>query len=227
MKLKQYSKLQSLDAVDSVFQENQSKWSANVGMANVIGEFRTRIEEIRTTAIVQAETAKGLAKAKKASGRRISFFTLITSAALYGYASETGDDELKEKSKVTKTQISRLKANARLHTAQALYDLAKDLDLEDHGLSVMQLQEFESALLEYGALVIAPRSGVVRQSTATQILKQLIAGANDMLKNQLDNLMLQYIDTDKVFYTQYVNARKVVDIGSRKKRVVKESPIQG
>lgn len=81
-----------------------------------------------------------------------------------------------------------------------------------YGIVAESLTNLNKEIDDFEGLVAKPRSGIVARSTATARLIDLFKETNELLREQLDKLMLVLKESYPTFYNEYKAARIIVDL---------------
>ena len=80
-----------------------------------------------------------------------------------------------------------------------------------YGITAASVTAFTNAINEYTTAVPSPRNAVSQRAAYVQSLKSLFKEADDILKNQLDKLAVQFKATQPQFLNAYKNNRVIID----------------
>ena len=84
-------------------------------------------------------------------------------------------------------------------------------NLANYGVTEASVTETETSIDQYTTLIGKPRTIRNKAFAAKTALQELMDTTNDLLKNRLDKLMLQFQFTHPEFYDEYLRARTIVD----------------
>jgi len=101
----------------------------------------------------------------------------------------------------------------RDEVAQEVHDLAQAnlAALTDYGTTAATLSALQTRIDVYTLAVPSTRAARTNVSTMTQLLEQELRRVDMIQRDRLDALMEQFSDTKPVVYSDYKNARKLVD----------------
>jgi hypothetical protein len=83
-----------------------------------------------------------------------------------------------------------------------------------YGVDAPMLTAYTSQITDYRAYHQKPREMKSTSKAATTGIKSLMTEIRQLFITQVDNHMLEYATTQTAFYTQYKNARQVIDLGA-------------
>ena len=114
---------------------------------------------------------------------------------------------------LTKTDIERVReTDVEALITPVIEEARKELaNLADYGLTEDMIVETETSLDDFKALIGQPRIVRSQAFAAMTLMEELFDAANDLVKNQLDKLMIRFKYTNTEFYSEYERARTIVD----------------
>ena len=198
-------------ATQAYLDEQTSVWSAIpkiTSYKNNLDELIARIGEKSE----EVHQGTGVGKRKEALKTGIAVKLSSVSGILQSFALDTGNNDLALKVKLSKSDILKLKdteleSNVKSVLGEAQNHLA---ELADYGLTNAVLEEVQTSLDEFHALLGKPRSILNNKYVALSSLDELFNECNDLLRNRMDNLMLMFRDNQAEFYEGYQRARTIV-----------------
>lgn len=214
---KQENKRSMYIAVQRVCNKNNSIWSSLPALAATFGKFENTISGIDTQSQIQAGKTTGIAENKQKEEDEMIQASIEIAATVYAYASITGDNELKEKVSYSPSDLRNSRDTILKDICQVIHDAANNVitNLADYGKTSDDLIQQQKEIDDYTAILSKPRTAIGTRATATSSLVDLFQQGDDLLKNQLDKLMVTYQSKEPKFYNQYQNARIIVDLGRR------------
>ena len=87
--------------------------------------------------------------------------------------------------------------------------------LEGYSITEPELVVFDGQISAYEGDLPNHRVSVSERKAANAKLKDLYKEADEVLTSQIDRLMFRFSTAKPDFYAAYLNARKVVDYGTR------------
>jgi hypothetical protein len=124
---------------------------------------------------------------------------------------------LKDKVHFSQSELKENRDEMLLENSEVVLEEARAIheELIDYGVTAAILTEFEAKKESFKDVIVSPRSARVIKKAARVRLRELIKATDDLLKNRLDPMMVQFKTTHPDFYREYFNARIILDIGSR------------
>ena len=142
---------------------------------------------------------------------------LRVAGAVKALASVQHAETTKGKADITRTTFTRARDDMRDDIAQGIHDLAQSrlVDLADYGITAATLTGFQTRIDAYILAIAKPATAKGERATATSLLDQEIRRGDSIVADRLDGLVEQFRDSGTTFYSDYQNARKTVNTGSR------------
>jgi hypothetical protein len=152
--------------------------------------------------------------------------TLKVSGAILAYASVVNNAELMGIADYTPSEFAVARDNVFYDMARIIYEAASPLttQLAGYNLVAADITQLQTLLTQFLAAIPRRRNAAAASKSATIAIGTLFKDTNGILKNKLDRLMLSFRVTNPDFYTNYLNARIIVDLGGGKK--AEETPGQ-
>jgi high-affinity Fe2+/Pb2+ permease len=183
----------------------------------VVTKIKNRLDELIAQLGEQNEVKQISTKASTNNKNQLKE-QLIKKAAILGgvlvsFASIENDAGLAIKAKVSKSELERLRETTLPDTIQVFIDEAQNrlTQLADYGYTEAQLTELGTTLDDFRVLSGSPRKAQTKISAAVATLEDLFSQVDEVLKNQMDKLMLQFKETQTEFFQVYQKARVIVD----------------
>lgn len=132
---------------------------------------------------------------------------------MQAFAAVNGDPELAEKVSLSKSDIVRCReTDLEAMVVPVITEARNHMEaLTDYLVTEDMIVEVETSLDNFKALIGQPRTIRNKAFVAKTVLSDLFDQMDDLLKNQLDKLMIRYSITDNDFYEEYTRARVIVD----------------
>ncbi len=137
------------------------------------------------------------------------------------YALNNDNLTLHNQLNVTKSSLKRMQDGALIARFNGILEEITNLmpNLQDYGLSVEDLDDAKAKTAAYAALVNHPRGLITSRSTKLETVADYIEELRSIFY-RLDKMMRLFAGTE--FFRDYKNARKVLDLGSRKNAPAQE-----
>jgi uncharacterized protein YecE (DUF72 family) len=141
--------------------------------------------------------------------------TVETAATVYAYASLIGDNELLSKVDYSPSYLKNLRDTELKAVCQSVHTAASSVisELDDYGKTQEDLDKLQKEINDFSDMLSQSRKAISTRATATSRLEELFEETDDLLKNQLDKLMITYKNSHPRFYNTYKKARQIVDMG--------------
>lgn len=210
---KQENKLSMYLTTEEVLDNNNAVWSGTPAFVTAKAQFSAHIDTIEATRGGQELDRKGIAENKKNKKEDAIAKALPIIGGLVAFASATGDTQLRQEVDYTERELSRMRdtilsdalliisARATTHTA----------DLVNYNVSGAQITAFATAVNDYKVTVPKPRTAISERKTLTSNLDETFDAADLLLEEQLDPLAKTFEPTNPDFFSDYTNARIIVD----------------
>ncbi|KKN10305.1 hypothetical protein LCGC14_1037880 [marine sediment metagenome] len=213
----QENKLSMYISVQTVVNKNDTVWSGLPAFVTAFGEYEGMIQDIQNTRLVQEGDITGVPKDKAQAKEAAIQKALEVSTAVYAYAAKNNNNTLKEKVNYSPSDLRRSRDTVLIDRLQVIHNEANNIvgDLGDYGIDANDLTDLQGLIDAYENLVEEPRAAITNKSEATAALVSLFKQGDALLNEQLDKLMEQFKEDNGKFYTQYFNARIIIDLGVR------------
>ena len=224
MNKNQINKFRMLGAVNLVL-TNYSVLFASMGEL-VAAHLRLKegIESVSAFRLVQEADNSGLTLAK--ADIRIRLFNRIMqfSAALMAYATSVKNTILKTKANYSKTLLMRSSDPVLFDIGVLLLDLARPLrnELAVFFVSEAEFSDLENLLNDFKVAIPQKRVALNVSKVSTGNINEQFNVMDQLLKEEIDILMLPFQFTQPDFYNAYKNARLIIDYSGRGKAKTEE-----
>jgi hypothetical protein len=132
--------------------------------------------------------------------------------AAYAYAVNTGNKDLAGKVAITRSQVVRGRDAEVITRCKGIHAVATEYleSLSDYGVTQAKLTALKKKIDTFQNVQPKPRQGRTVKSAATQELNQLFKQVDEVLKDCLDRLVVQFTESAPTFVNEYFAARVVV-----------------
>lgn len=221
MNSRQENKLSMYLGEKKILTDYNATWVAIPGFATVVSTFFSKITLIQTTENRQQRTTKGVSTDKKNKKLELIDKMLVVAGGIMSFANDTDDNELFELVNFTKSELEHIGDTLLLDRANLVLTAGNThaADILPKGITAVILGDLQTLITEYETLVVAPRDLIVDKKTATEQLVVLFSDTDDLLKNNLDRLMMQFKATNDDFFRKYFNGREIIDLGTQHTRL--------
>jgi hypothetical protein len=147
---------------------------------------------------------------------------------LIAYSNATNDVTLKNQANYSKTKLTLDADNDCIIRQRLVLNLAEAnaTVLEPYGLTPDLLATYKTKVESTEASMSLPRQASTESSTATKTLDVLFSEMNTIFRETIDKLILQFEDSHPEFYTAYIKARMVINLGGRSSKGDSDTPTE-
>ena len=188
-------------------------WSENKAISAVVGKIEKSLTEIEDVNTKQKITSAGATKKKTKIRKELDNLSNVFLGSFRSYARLIDDVQLFEKFDITISEIRKVKDTEVIGESKAIIAFAtKHLkDLKDFGTTKEMIDKYKSIAADFKDVLALPQTIIAERKTLTQKLKDLFKQLDEMLNEDLDNYMIQFITKNPDFYSDYENARIIYD----------------
>ncbi|WP_025865361.1 hypothetical protein [Prolixibacter bellariivorans] len=157
--------------------------------------------------------SKGVTESKEMVRNGLIGKAVSLSGTMQAFAAVNDDPALAEKVTLNKSDLTRCReTDVEAMVVPLITEARNHIEaLADYQVTEDMILEIETSLDNFMALIGQPRTIRNKAFVAKTVLSDLFDQADDLLKNQLDKLMIRYSITDNDFYEEYTRARVIVD----------------
>ena len=201
--------LNTQGALDS----NTTLWNGIPVILSTKNNFDELIQRIADVNEKTVSNSKAVTADKAITLSNLIQKAVTISGILQAYAAVTDNVKLAGKVALTKSDLTKIReTDVEARVTPVIEEARKELaNLADYGLTEDMIVETETSLDDFKALIGQPRTVRNQAFAAMTLLEELFDTANDLVKNQLDKLMIRFKFTDTEFYSEYERARTIVD----------------
>lgn len=214
MNVRQRNYVAMFMALKQFIETHRTQLETIPALATAIQQFLDLLPQIEQVNQIQLGHAKGSSDLKQKEEAEMIQATIQVAAAIFVYAQVNNRPDLQAKVNVSPTYLQELPDEELKITCLNIHSTAEKLDgnLSNFGITPEAITQLKKEIDDFAAIIAAPRSAIVTRSQATRRLKELIDQANDLLRNQLDKLMVLFEHTQPQVYNTYKAARVIVDL---------------
>ncbi|HLK27156.1 MAG TPA: carboxypeptidase-like regulatory domain-containing protein [Puia sp.] len=210
------ARLNMFDAVNAFCNDNPIITATVPAFQDTLTDFQSIVDSIHSTAYLEAGVIKGITADKKELRLSLCEAAANLASVVYSYASSTDNNELKEKANFSVSSLKKMKDGMLASVCINIEGIANDnlAALADYGITAASLNDFDDQIKIYVGKASSPRNAVSQRASYSKTLKSLSKQANDLLKNQLDKIAVQFKKDYPDFYATYANNRIIVNPAS-------------
>lgn len=218
MKKSTRNKLNMYGSVLSVLNDYQPAWQSVSAFANAKTAFETKLNQLRVRVTEQLGATTGVTLEKKLLTADLRKRILLVQSALFLLGRASGDVVLRERNSQTKTELERL---ALSELAARCAELKQDIDshatqLAEYGVTQQAMDELLPMLQGIDELNNSVRKAIIKRKSITQEIADLEQELNELLRVELDRLILLFEKSVPEFYHTYNSARITINYGGGK-----------
>lgn len=182
------------------------------------------INQIREVDSGRPSIKSGKSEIKSTKKNDLASAVFQLASALYTYADEHSLPEILNRVDKGESYYKRMRDTALISEAKDLVNLTvgKETELLDHGLTAAEITEVSTLANEFETTMQELGSSEAEGNSATKSVYQLIGEAKDLVDNQLNVHAAKFKKKNPEFYSQYLSASRVVEVGVRHEK--KEEP---
>jgi len=201
------------ETVDVTLDNHSRDFSDLTGLITSHQKLKGNISAIKQLQYQQETNYSGLTENKALAREALVKPLTGLSAAIVAYAGTTGDNELKVKARVTESGLRYATDTKLFATGTLLAELATTLqtELAAYFITPEKLTEIAGLLTQLNSAIPKKRVADTEGKVLTTNLGNLFRSTNDLLKKEMDVLMLLFAETHPDFYNAYKNARIIID----------------
>jgi Carboxypeptidase regulatory-like domain len=212
----QEAKLNMYDAVIAHGEANPALIALTPALSNALLTFTATVGTLHSTAQLEASAISGIAMDKADLKISVTDTALSIAGAVFAYAAAANNNELKEKVNFSRTALLRQKDELFTADVQEIHNQATVnlASLATYGITAPLLADFQTSIVSYAGKVPAPRNAASTRASLGEQIKTIISDCDEILKLQMDKLVLQLKSEQPVFYNAYKSNRVILDPGS-------------
>ena len=209
------NKLSMYKAVNSVANESKTIIETIPALSGAITRFGANIESINATDIALNNSTSGKTGSKEKAENAMLDVLIPLASSLHAYANKANKEELKVKSKVTRSYLKSIRDNELITKTQMIRDLLNEnlAALADYSITAVKLTELDEKLSTYQGSIGSKETSFATKGAARISLSQLFDDTDNILKNEIDTLVENFKNGNKTFYDKYWSARTIKDLG--------------
>lgn len=216
----QENKLSTFEDIETVL-DNHSEIINRIGeFAVTKTEFSSVISAIRQKAVLKNTITRGVTEAKSAKRIELENLILKNSATLYVLGQKKGNEIIKAVSKITQTELDRVRDSDIVNKANSVLNLMESniTQLESFGKNAGSIEELRSCITEYQNSSRNKSASVSEKSVLNISLRELFAKGMSIIVNELDKFVDSLKSEEKDFYNKYYSVRSIKNLGIRHKK---------
>ena len=224
----QTNKLNMYHVVSDYLNVNKNVLIANSPiLADIINDFNQLFVAIKNESQKQGISTLGTTEEKADTKNQMAILAVAISGAIYTYAHRNKKTDIAKKVDYSKSEINKSKDTDAVNMARIIYDEASALlpHLAAYGVNSELLASLLETINKFEMLIGKRGSVSADHTTTTEVLQNLFKSIDSNLKNEMDPQMLMFKIANPALYANYINARQIIDLGSRPKSKTKHTPV--
>ncbi len=220
MQKRQANRLKMYEAIKALLNNYKVLWSNFAPVAKVFEELEALLEEIDRYDQIATTISKGVATGKNAQRTKLIDLTIEMLAMLCALEAQSAGKKIAAKIDYSRTELVKMRDFNLQIVCKGIVTVATDEKerLEDFGIDTSEIEALKQEVDLFANSVPSVRQAIATRKVANERLKELFAQTDDLLKNQLDRLMLHYKQLQPEFYISYKSSRHVINYGVRHKK---------
>jgi hypothetical protein len=201
-------------ATEECMDQNQVKWMNILAISLIKDKLTQNIGTIKELDQKKSSTASNPVTTNKDKLKELLEVKIeVLEGIILSFAHANGMSELVKKVELLSKGFSKRRETDIEPNVKTFLELVRELQpqLAGYELTEEMIVEAESTCEQFVALVGAPRSTIVKKSSANSQIDKLVKETKNLLNQQLDKLMLRFKASDAAFYNSYVQSRIVVE----------------
>ena len=192
-------------------------------LAEIINDFNQLFAAIKAESQKQGVSIMGTTEEKADTKQQMATMAVAISGGLITYAHRNKLPELSQKVNYSHSDIEYNKDTDAVNYARIIHDEAAALvsKLSAYGVTAEKLQTLLETINKFEVLIGKRGSASAEHTTTTSNLQKLFQDADVIFKNELDKQMQMFKIENPALYAGYINARQIIDLGSRTKSKTK------
>ena len=211
------NKKQMLSATAKVLDDNRSKWVDSPIMLPLYNQLTAYINVISEIDSDASVTSTGITTDIRSVHDQLADETNHVSSAVYAYAYSKSNFTLLAVVDHSETEYHEARqSNLEKMSGDVLRVALENLtELEPYGITSANTDQLTALRESYKTTAPGTRTTISGRAASADMLADLFATATELLEHQIDPMMVVFRRNYPDFYAAYINARKIVNYGTR------------
>ena len=207
------AKLNMYRSVQQLCNDNATITKTNAAFDQSLKALAAKITNIIGAATFESQVISGITIDKTISKKNLCQNTADIAAIIFAYASNTKNNTLQQAVKYSVSDLLRIKTDLLVPTCKNIYNAANNnlTALATYGITATMLKSLQTSMDDYSAAIPKPQTAKSIKSTHTDNIKTLIKETDELLKTQLDKLIVTFKTASPNFVSAYKKARTIID----------------
>lgn len=212
MNARQEAKLGMYNGILTLCNTNMSTVQKIKAFETAYISLNTIVTSIRAADQLLLNKSTGAENKKQARNMLVEMSAMV-SGAVFAYATANNKDDLEKSAKITRTELRNLKDEELENACKNLLQMVNDhlAALDQYGINGTVVSELQNALLSYVQEVPTPAQVRAQKQVATKNLRIYFKQADELVKNQMDQLVTLLHKSDPEFVSQFRTLREITD----------------
>ncbi|WP_341900797.1 hypothetical protein [Fluviicola taffensis] len=215
MKRSTANKLNMYESVHAVLTDHQSSWQTVPAFASAVTTFETKLNLLRARLVEQLGATTGVSMEKNLRTEDLRKRMLVMQNALFLLGRASNELQLQERNHLSKSDLIHMKLN---EFAARCTELKGDLttygtQLAAYGITQQAIDELIPLLSGIDELNNSTRKAIIKRKSITKAIADLEQELNELLRVELDRLILVFRESEPPFYQSFESARITINYG--------------
>ena len=208
-------------AVRQVIQKNNSSWSGFEAFENGVTKFVQKVTELERLTYQKSKALVGAKSQRDKKRAIIADKALIVANGIFSYASNIEDEKLKAEVNYSPSTLKYTPNTRFFQMVEGIIAKATELitEIEPYGVDQAKLDDLELAYTEMAEIANLPRQAIVSRKMISTKIDELIQDVDNVLKEQLDRLIVSLKADEKDFVLVYEGARTIIDSPASRRKL--------
>jgi hypothetical protein len=213
MNARQEAKLTMYRAVEQHCDNNSSIIEPIPALKNALIRFKAKISEIINLTQLTDLSIAGIVVSKSNRKQTLAQKATDIAGIVFAFASATANEPLKQEVNFKLSKLLGTRDDQLAPRCQNIHDKAlENLDaLKHYGIEEPQLADLQTAINNYSLTTPKPRLALSQRKTYNANLRRLFKESDEILKEQIDNLVVIFRQSNPDFLADYESNRIIID----------------
>ena len=204
-------------SVHTVLEENQPIWINVPAFATAVAQFENKLTILDTKLSEQSTATTGVTLEKQALIRELFDEMVLAHQALYLFGKDSENTALRERNKVSRSQLNRLTiGKAKVHANDLKNDLlAHGPALDAYGITPALISALIAKIDQLPDMIESTRMALLRRKGITKAINEVQSKITEILRDRMDRLIKIFRKDHPDFVLIYQHARTVLPHSSR------------
>ena len=204
-------------AVLKFLKATQQVWKQVTDMATDVAELETLVDEIDTVNRYVSGKTKGKTDQKEVEQEKMISMAHGLASTIAAMASRTGNGELLAEVDYPVSYLTKQRDEAQVTSTMLVVTLAREhlAELNSSNITEADVTALEEQITRFKECLPNKRVSVSEKKAANQKMAKLFKKTSTLLTKRLDKMTVRFETTNPDFYNAYLNARIIVDYGTR------------